>query len=92
MEEPMNYSKLPAPILAKLLALEQHAKKLAERVAKTQDGIASARARLTGGFEKQSEYDDLRASLKQMVADNPVLEAATARRAAHALGVQGLAR
>ena len=70
----MNYSKLPAPVLAKLLALEQHAKKLAERVAKTQDGIASARARLTGGFEKQSEYDDLRATLNQLVADKPVLE------------------
>ena len=70
----MNYNKLPAPVLAKLLALEQHAKKLADRVVKTEDGIASARARLTGGFEKQSEYDDLRASLNQLLADKPVLE------------------
>jgi hypothetical protein len=70
----MNYNKLPAPVLAKLLALEQHAKDLSQRVAKTQDGIASARTRLTGGFARQSEYDDVTASLKQLVADKPVLE------------------
>jgi hypothetical protein len=74
MEEPMNYNKLPAPVLAKLLALEQHAKKLADRVAKTQDGIAGARTRLTGGFSKQADYDDLRASLHQMVGDLPALK------------------
>jgi hypothetical protein len=74
MEEPMNYNKLPAPVLAKLLALERHAKDLSQRVAKTQDGITSARTRLTGGFARQSEYDDVTASLNQLVADKPVLE------------------
>jgi hypothetical protein len=29
---------------------------------------------LTGGFQRQSEYDDLRKALDQLVADKPVLE------------------
>jgi hypothetical protein len=70
----MNYNKLPAPVLATLLEREQRAKQLADRVAEMQDGIASARARLTGGFEKQSEYADLRASLRQMVGSLPALK------------------
>jgi hypothetical protein len=75
MEAAMNYSNLPAPVLAKLLTLQQCVEDLTLRVAKTQDGIASARARLTGGFKKQSEHEDTAASLNQLIADKPILEA-----------------
>src|SRR4051794_34709759 len=75
MEAEMNYSNLPAPVLAKLLTLEQGVEDLSQRVARTQDGISSARARLTGGFNKQSEYEDMAASLNQLIADRPILEA-----------------
>ena len=70
----MNSNKLPAPVLATLLALEQHANKLADRVSKTEDGITAARTRLTGGFAKQSEYDDTRAALDKLVANKPVVK------------------
>jgi hypothetical protein len=70
----MNYSKLPAPVLAKLVALEESIEDLSERVARAEYGITAARSRLTGTFQKQSEYDALMASLKQLVADKPVLE------------------
>jgi hypothetical protein len=42
-------------------------------IAETEQGIASARARLTGGFGNQTEYDDLRATLNRMVDDLPML-------------------
>ncbi|MGE0037957.1 MAG: hypothetical protein AB7S93_20255 [Xanthobacteraceae bacterium] len=70
----MNYTKLPARVLAKLLALEDTVEHLTQRIAATQDGVTSARARLAGGFEKQVEGDDLAASLKQLVADQPELQ------------------
>jgi hypothetical protein len=44
------------------------------KVADTQCGIDAARTRLTGGFRKDQEYDDLRRTLDQMIADKPVLE------------------
>jgi hypothetical protein len=62
------------PVLAKLLALEEAVEDLTQRVAKPQDGIVFARQRVAGGFRKQAEYDDLSASLKQMVDEKPILE------------------
>jgi hypothetical protein len=70
----MNYNNLPAPVLAKLLALENAPKDLERKVAAAEHGIEHARRRLTGGFRQQAEYDDLCASLKQMADDKPVLE------------------
>jgi hypothetical protein len=60
-------------VLNKLIELSDAAEFLSDKVTETEQGIASARARLTGGFRKQTEYDDLRATLKQMVDDLPVL-------------------
>ena len=40
----------------------------------TKDAIAGARQRLSGGFQKDQEFTDLRASLDQLVNDQPVLE------------------
>jgi hypothetical protein len=70
----MKYEHLPSPTLAKLLSLEEVVEHLTQHVAKTQDGITSARARLSGGFNKPTEGDDLAASLKQLIADKPILE------------------
>ena len=70
----MKYEQLPAPALAKLLALEGAVEDLTQRVAKTQGGIEHARRRLTGGFQKDQEYRDLREILDRMVADEPVLK------------------
>jgi hypothetical protein len=57
-----DYSALPAPVLAKLLSLEESVDFFAQRVAKTQAGIESARHRLSGGFHKDSEYRDSRSA------------------------------
>jgi hypothetical protein len=70
----MKYTKLPAPVLAKLLTLEEAEDALTERIAKTQDGIAAARTRLTGAFAKDDAYRDVRATLDQLIADKPRLE------------------
>jgi hypothetical protein len=40
----MNCAQLPAPLLAKLLALEAAVEHLTQRVARTQDAIVTARA------------------------------------------------
>ena len=70
----MKYSSLPAPVLAKLLALEEQVEDLAQRSAKTTAGIEQARRRLSGSFSKPSEADDLNASLKQLLSDKPAIE------------------
>jgi hypothetical protein len=70
----MNYRELPAPVLAKLLSLEEVVEDLTQRVTKTHTGITSARTRLTAGFRNRTEGDDLNASLKQLISDAPVLE------------------
>jgi hypothetical protein len=70
----MKRADLPAAVLAKLLVLDDQAQDLARKVADAERGITSARAGLTGGFQRQSEYDDLYTTLKQLVADKPILE------------------
>jgi hypothetical protein len=69
----MNRRDLPAAVLSKLIELSDTAEFLSDKVTETEQGIASARARLTGGFRNETEYDDLRGTLKQMVNDLPVL-------------------
>ena len=59
---------------ADCLTLEEAVQGLTERVAKTEDGIAAARKRLTGTFAQKGEYEDMRATLNQMIADKPILE------------------
>jgi hypothetical protein len=66
-------NNIPAPALRKLLALSSAAEFCSEKLIKTEQGITAARQRLTGGM-KPTEYDDLRASLQQMVDDLPVLK------------------
>ena len=60
------------------LKLDKYAQQVAHwtaQVGKTQNAIDSARERLTGGFQKDSEYKDLRASLDRLVEkDFPTAE------------------
>jgi hypothetical protein len=69
----MNRRHIPAAVLAKLTELSDAAEYLSETLIRTEEGIASARTRLSGNFRSEAEYDDLRATLKQMVDDLPGL-------------------
>jgi hypothetical protein len=46
---------------------------LSDKVIRMEEGIRAARQRLTGNFREQSEYDDTRRALEQLVADLPAL-------------------
>jgi chaperonin cofactor prefoldin len=70
----MNRRHISDHVQAKLATFERAVEDLTERIARTQDAIDSARQRLTGGFQKDQEYHDLRSTLAQVVADKPVLE------------------
>jgi hypothetical protein len=69
----MNRRNIPASVYEKLLQLAGAAEHLAGKVTETEQAIASARTRLSGGLREQSKYDDLQATLRQLVADKPVL-------------------
>jgi hypothetical protein len=64
---------IPASALDKLLRLSDAAEVLSEKVIAMEQGIASARQRLSGGM-KQTEFDDLRAGLDQMTKELPALK------------------
>jgi hypothetical protein len=64
----------PNHVQAKLDTFERQVVVLTQQVAKTQAAINNARTRLSGGFERQSEYDDMRASLVKLVKDLPAIE------------------
>jgi hypothetical protein len=70
----MKANHFPNQVQAKLDTFERTVEHLTLQLAKTQDAIDGARQRLTGGFQRDSEYRDLRASLAKLVADQPVLE------------------
>ena len=70
----MKQNSYPAHIQSKLDELAQTSEYLTEQVGKTKDAIAGARQRLSGGFQTDQEFTDLRATLDQLVADLPVLE------------------
>lgn len=71
----MKRNKLPNGVLSRLVELDEQVEDLTRKLANTEQGIADARGRLTGSFRKQAEYDDLSASLKELlVADKPMLE------------------
>jgi hypothetical protein len=70
----MNRRDVPSPVLGKLTELSDAAELLSAKVTEIEQGISSARQRLTGGFNKEAEYRDLRAALAQMVDDLPALK------------------
>jgi hypothetical protein len=68
----MKRSRIPEPILDRLDALEPVVEDLTQRLARTADAISTARARLDGSFESEEDYDDTLATLRQLIADQPV--------------------
>jgi hypothetical protein len=68
---------LPAPILAKLLALEETAEHLADQVHRASDNISASRARLQNGAAgmAQREHDDLLVATRKAIEDFPQLQA-----------------
>ena len=70
----MKRNHIPNHVQAKLDKLTQQVEHLTKQVATTQAAITGARQRLSGGFQKDQEYRDLRASLDKLVADQPILE------------------
>ena len=79
-------------LLAQLSELQEVVQGLAERVAKTEDGIANARKRLTGTFARKGEYEDMRATLNQLIADKPILEQKLGSRPINAVELQAVAQ
>jgi hypothetical protein len=69
-----NRSNAPSHALEKIIQLSSEAEHLSGKVVRTEEGIANARLRLTGGFTKDSDYDDTRSALDQLVADLPILK------------------
>jgi hypothetical protein len=70
----MKRSSLTAPVLSRLLELDEQMQFLSRKIDDTERAIANARVRLTGGFQEQEEPNDLRKALDEMVADLPVME------------------
>jgi hypothetical protein len=70
----MNRASLPSFVRDKLDTLEQTVAQLDEKVRRTQEGIASGRARLEGAFKDDAEEADLRASLMELVEALPTLQ------------------
>ena len=70
----MNYDNLPNGVLKKLVQLDEQAEFLHRKNDDLERGIAAARTRLSGTFRTDQEYQDLRRSLEQMIADKPKAE------------------
>jgi hypothetical protein len=71
----MKRRNIPEAVLAKLAKFEKQAAYLTRKVTQTREAITSARERLTGGFARDSECDDLRATLDRLLKDLSVIEA-----------------
>jgi hypothetical protein len=69
-----SYRDIPKAVRDKLARQRQAVEVLTEKLARMREAIAGARERLTGGFQRDSEYNDLMSTLRQLVADEPVLE------------------
>lgn len=65
----MRHRDIPEKVLSKLAAFEKQAENCTRKVAQTRQAIAAARSRLSGGFAKDSEYHDLRATLDGLLED-----------------------
>src|SRR4029450_96054 len=70
----MNRNNIPTTVFAVIDKYERDVEHLTQQVARTQDAIDNARQRLSGGFQKDQEYRDLRATLDQLITDRPILE------------------
>jgi hypothetical protein len=71
----MNPNSTPKFVRDKLIKLSAAHEHLTEKVARTNDAIASARVRLSGKFQTDAEHNDLSNTLKKLIADLPTIEA-----------------
>jgi hypothetical protein len=71
----MNLNQAPQHALVKLIALEEQVEHLTQQFSHTTDAIPAARERLTGSFQDDQGYQDLRATLDQLLADKTILQA-----------------
>lgn len=69
----MKRNHFPDHVEAKLEQWEREVAHLTQQVSRTEAAIASARERLTGGFEKDQDYRDVRATLDKLIADEFIL-------------------
>jgi hypothetical protein len=70
----MKRNRIPNHVQSKLDQFERQVAVLTQQVAKTQEAIDGARQRLTGGFQQDSDYHDMRATLAKLIVDRPLLE------------------
>jgi hypothetical protein len=70
----MKRKNIPNQVLDKLLSLSEAAEYLGQKLVTTEEGIAGARARLSGSFRQPEEYEFARVSLQQMLQELPVLK------------------
>lgn len=70
----MRRNHIPSHVQSKLDKLERQIAVVTQQVSKNKEAITAARGRLSGGFENDGEYADLRAALDKLVADKPILE------------------
>src|SRR5262245_54220568 len=73
-EEAEMNRDVPAAVMNRLRTLEATAEDLADKLARTSTAISSARSRLTGGFERDNSYADVRASLNDLLEDEKILQ------------------
>jgi hypothetical protein len=70
----MNQGNIPKTVRDTLLKFDQTVEHLTEQATRTKEAIDLARERLTGGFERDQEYRDVRATLDKLVKDLPAIE------------------
>ncbi len=70
----MNHRDIPKPVRDKLLKFEQTVEHLTEKTTRTREAINNARERLTGSFQRDSDYHDMRSTLDKLIKDLPVIE------------------
>lgn len=71
----MMQKHIPDHVKAKLDKFERQVAHFTQQVSKVKDAITNARERLTGGFERDQDYNDMRALLDRLVdKDLPAAE------------------
>jgi hypothetical protein len=70
----MRRNHIPDCVQSTVDKYAQQVEHLTHQLGKTQEAIAGARQRLTGGFQRDQEYRDLRATLDRLVKDLPAIE------------------
>jgi hypothetical protein len=70
----MNQGNIPKTVRDTLLKFDQTVEHLTEQATRTKEAIDLARERLTGGFERDQQYRDVRATLDKLVKDLPAIE------------------